>query len=157
MDKKGVTPLIATFLLIAFAISLGAVVMSWGNSYVDDGSGTSDKDKTCASAELAFSEGNVCYDLTNKVVGFKIKNTGDRKIVGLKVTVFGNTGSFNGDIKLDPSLDAGAETTKTLQYTESSVGSSVATIRIVPIISDDLQGKLCVDKPIEISDIKECK
>ena len=29
-NKKGVSPLIATILLIAFAVALGAVVMSWG-------------------------------------------------------------------------------------------------------------------------------
>jgi len=33
--KKGVSPLIATVLLIAFAVSLGAVVMNWGRGYVE--------------------------------------------------------------------------------------------------------------------------
>ncbi len=31
-NKKGVSPLIATILLIAFAVALGAVVMSWGRN-----------------------------------------------------------------------------------------------------------------------------
>ena len=29
-SKKGVSPLIATILLIAFAVALGSVVMNWG-------------------------------------------------------------------------------------------------------------------------------
>lgn len=29
MNKRGISPLIATILLVAFAVALGAVVMSW--------------------------------------------------------------------------------------------------------------------------------
>jgi len=35
LNKKAVSPLIATVLLIAFAVALGAVVMNWGRSYVE--------------------------------------------------------------------------------------------------------------------------
>ena len=34
-SKKGVSPLIATVLLIAFAVALGAVVMNWGRGYIE--------------------------------------------------------------------------------------------------------------------------
>ena len=34
MYKKAVSPLIATVLLIAFAVALGAIVMNWGESFV---------------------------------------------------------------------------------------------------------------------------
>ena len=34
--KKGVSPIIATVLLMAFAIALGALVMTWGKNYVED-------------------------------------------------------------------------------------------------------------------------
>ena len=35
-NKKAVSPLIATVLLIAFAVALGAIVMNWGRAYVED-------------------------------------------------------------------------------------------------------------------------
>ncbi len=35
-SRRAVSPLIATVLLIAFAVALGAVVMNWGKSYVED-------------------------------------------------------------------------------------------------------------------------
>ncbi len=35
MNKKAVSPLIATFLLLVFSIALGSVVMSWGKGYVE--------------------------------------------------------------------------------------------------------------------------
>ena len=34
MNKMGITPLLATFLLIIFAMSLGSVVMSFGKDYM---------------------------------------------------------------------------------------------------------------------------
>lgn len=35
-QKKGISPLVATILLIAFSVLLGAVVMSWGESYIEE-------------------------------------------------------------------------------------------------------------------------
>nr|MBT4247346.1 hypothetical protein [Candidatus Woesearchaeota archaeon] len=35
MDKRGIAPLIATMLLISFAVSLGMVVMNFGRAQVE--------------------------------------------------------------------------------------------------------------------------
>lgn len=35
MNKKALSPLVATLLLVIFAIALGSVVMSWGKEYVE--------------------------------------------------------------------------------------------------------------------------
>jgi flagellin-like protein len=35
MSKKGISPLVATVLLVAFSIALGALVMSWGQEYIE--------------------------------------------------------------------------------------------------------------------------
>ena len=34
-SKRGVSPLVATILLVAFSIGLGALVMSWGEEYIE--------------------------------------------------------------------------------------------------------------------------
>ena len=34
--KKGVSPLIATVLLIAFTVAIGSVVMNWGTGYIKE-------------------------------------------------------------------------------------------------------------------------
>ena len=36
MEKKGMSPLVATVLLIAFAVALGAVVLNWGEEFVQE-------------------------------------------------------------------------------------------------------------------------
>jgi len=54
MNRKGVSPLIATVLLIAFAVALGAIVMNWGRTYIDDTQDTARQGSeglvTCSSA-----------------------------------------------------------------------------------------------------------
>ena len=36
MSKKGISPLVATVLLVAFSVALGALVMSWGQEYIEE-------------------------------------------------------------------------------------------------------------------------
>lgn len=35
MNKKGLSPLVATALLVVFALIIGTITMSWGKSYVE--------------------------------------------------------------------------------------------------------------------------
>lgn len=35
MNKKGLSPLVATVLLVVFALIIGTITMSWGKSYVE--------------------------------------------------------------------------------------------------------------------------
>ncbi|MBU0627976.1 MAG: hypothetical protein KKC75_02210 [Nanoarchaeota archaeon] len=35
MDKKALSPLVATLLLVVFALAIGTVTMNWGKSYVE--------------------------------------------------------------------------------------------------------------------------
>jgi flagellin-like protein len=70
-SRKGISPLIATVLLIAFAVALGAVVMSWGRGYIEN-TATFAEEKSAAEmrctmdVELDFAIVNnqkkVCYD-----------------------------------------------------------------------------------------------
>ncbi len=36
LGRKGISPLIATVLLVAFSVALGALVMSWGQDYIEE-------------------------------------------------------------------------------------------------------------------------
>jgi len=99
-SKKGVSPLISTVLLIAFAVALGAVVMNWGRTYVEDTANfareKSDTEIRCSSdVKLDWlSVKNVkrlCYSYaTTTKLNFTIENIGKLDIVGLSVTVVGS-------------------------------------------------------------------
>ncbi|MEM2121872.1 MAG: archaellin/type IV pilin N-terminal domain-containing protein [Candidatus Woesearchaeota archaeon] len=94
--KKGVSPLIATVLLIAFAVALGAVVMNWGRSYVEE---TATYAKSKSETEVRCSmdvriEGvksgqkmKVCYNNSGGLVNFVIRNSGEKAVEKLLVHV----------------------------------------------------------------------
>ena len=59
-NKKGISPLIATVLLIGFTVALAAVLMTWGLDYIR---GTTDKvgdqtDQYLLCSDLAFEIAN---------------------------------------------------------------------------------------------------
>ncbi|MDD3263968.1 MAG: hypothetical protein PHT94_03660 [Candidatus Nanoarchaeia archaeon] len=102
-NKKGVSPLIATVLLIAFSVALGAVVMNWGTSYVRDTSeaseANSDDKVMCSTAvDVEFTEVSgvkrVFYSNssdTNITLKIGVRNTGNQDINGFYVSMIGNT------------------------------------------------------------------
>jgi len=56
MNKKGLTPLVATILLVAFSVGLGAIVMSWGEEYIEEkadfAQGTAEIKTDCDSSAI---------------------------------------------------------------------------------------------------------
>src|SRR3989338_2966243 len=101
--KRGVSPLIATVLLIAFAVALGAVIINWGRGFVQER--TSDVEKTtkietgCAlDVQLKVSEidgtPQLCYggSGTSGQVNFTLDNKGKKDIKELEIVVGGTSG-----------------------------------------------------------------
>ncbi|MGB9748677.1 MAG: archaellin/type IV pilin N-terminal domain-containing protein [Candidatus Woesearchaeota archaeon] len=94
--KKGVSPLIATVLLIAFAVALGAVVMNWGRTYVEEtalyAKSKSETEVKC-SMDVRIEEVKVgqtikvCYNDAGGFVDFVIRNSGMKAIERLLVHV----------------------------------------------------------------------
>ncbi len=56
MNSKGITPLVATILLVAFSVGLGALVMSWGEDYIEEKAtfvqGTAEVKSGCDAAQI---------------------------------------------------------------------------------------------------------
>ena len=91
--KRGVSPLIATILLISFAVALGSVVLNWGKN-ID----MSKSEDTCSGASIKIkSIGNseVCYAGSgeNGYINFIISNNGDIDIAGLAIWIVGQKGT----------------------------------------------------------------
>ena len=92
-SKKGVSPLIATILLIAFAVALGSVVMNWGLN-LNLGKSTD----MCRSVEIKIRNIDVaeaCFGGVgaNGYINFIIDNTGGTDISGLAIWMVGDKGT----------------------------------------------------------------
>ncbi|MBT7149091.1 hypothetical protein HN947_03100 [Candidatus Woesearchaeota archaeon] len=90
-NKRGISPLIATVLLIGFAVALAAVVMTWGLDFIQSTADTTEQQTentlTCAT-ELSFTITNV--DLTSGEV--TVDNRGQVDISSVTFRVYTATG-----------------------------------------------------------------
>lgn len=167
--RKGVSPLIATVLLIAFAVALGAVIMNWGRGFVQDR--TADVEKTtkietgCAldvDFEISERKGTpqICYagGGSQGYVEFTLENTGKRDIKKIAIVIEGELGIFQNSSLNGTSMLAGVGATKqNITYSYTQYGN-IEYVRFTPVI--DIAG---VDTPcsgssvqLDISEIKNC-
>ena len=61
MNNRAISPLVATILLLAFAIALGSVVMAWGKGLIEK-AGTAEQ--PAQDTDTAFSLLQKCVDAT---------------------------------------------------------------------------------------------
>ena len=134
VGEKGITPLIATVLLIGFTVALAAVIITWGGSFVDSmtkrTTATTDVTLKCVT-ELKFSISKVTCDEANKghIKSVTVENNGNLDIVELTLrTSPGDEGDVKAD-KLDLSSSMlGSFEVKT--FTGTSIPPLNSTITI---------------------------
>jgi flagellin-like protein len=168
MNKRGVSPLVATILLIAFAIALGAVVMSYGSAYYGskqvggEGASTASPIRQCGNVELMLYEINgipqVCYGGSGAegYVNFMLDNKGNVDVEELLVTIIGEKGSK--EYQLKPFIGKGQlfdKRDKSTKY-DFGVNGNIFQIQIRPYIRVDGEIEVCIDKQITLQNIKAC-
>ena len=87
-SKRGVSPLVATVLLIAFAVALGAVVMNWGKQQVDT---HMEELEICKDVSLNWysldGKEQICY--TESKLKFTVENGVVADVNDLKLIIVG--------------------------------------------------------------------
>jgi hypothetical protein len=147
MNKKALTPIVSILLLLVFAVGLGIMVMSWGNSPEIR------SDFSCKSLDISLtslsSNNENCY--SGNTFNMVLENNGLQEINDFKVVLLlsdSNEDSVTQDIK---SLIYPGEFKKvSFDYTEPS---KILKIRLIPFKDNHL----CIEKRIEIEQIKRCK
>lgn len=171
MNKKGVSPLIATVLLIAFSVALGAVVMNWGTSYVrntSEASETNSDDKVMCSTgvDVEFTEINgiklVKYEAFVDEVNFSVgvRNTGSQDISGFYVSMLGN--SSLQSTKVDSGASVGTGLSKTFIAQFSSVtpadyydgDGKIVGLEVVPYTTVNGREVICAGKSIKLASVE---
>ncbi len=146
--KRGISPLIATVLLIAFAVSIGTMIMNWGKDAVAVGDCTEAKLET----QVINSKPLFCYDTLNNKVNVMVKNVGSVDVTRLKMRVI--TPDFNTEDReiVDSSIKAGDIKTKNIDYTKAGK----FRVEIIPVITVGGKEKICSEKYIFVDDIDRC-
>lgn len=85
MKKKGISPLIATVLIIGFTVALGATIMTWGKGFIQD---RMDKEGKMAEARLScvstdFTVDKICLESSDpKQISVTVRNMQSETIDG---------------------------------------------------------------------------
>ena len=137
-NKRGISPLIATVLLIAFAVALGAVVMNWGRSYIEatqtqvqQQGQTEIKCSTSVKVDAIKIGGvtKVCFDDSQHDVKFILENIGTVNVTALKVQIINSTDGITTVAINTTEFTPGASYSGTATYS-----GSFQQLRIVPTI-----------------------
>ncbi len=151
MNKKGISPLIATFLLISFAVALGVVIMSFGRAQVE-------LEAQCPiNIGLTISniggEDQFCYDSNAKEIRFTLENGVNIKVNGLVFNVIGSIQAESSEINTKI-IKAGTYLGK-MKY-DSSASGEIRQVKISPKINLYDEEQICTDKALIIEEVREC-
>lgn len=133
--KRGISPLIATVLLLGFTIALAAVIINWGQGFTkgiqQQTEETSNIKIACAS-DVAFGISLAC--VSGSDIKVTIKNDGAKNIEKFSYRLY-NSPSDVSTGSVNTSLEAfGIKT-----YTLTGVAAGVKQVEFVPVIT--LKGK----------------
>ena len=156
-NKRGVSPLIATVLLISFTVALGSVVLNWGRNLEisrpgDACSGVIIKTRSIADVEVCYSGSG-----QNTHINFIIDNVGSVDIDGLSIWIVGEKGTKlqdldNFPIKKGELLDI---KNKLVTYDFNTYGK-IKHVQFIPKVKADTSVDICPRNSIKAEKIGTC-
>jgi|TARA_B100002003_G_C14113175_1_gene535379 flagellin-like protein len=149
MYKKGVSPLIATILLIGFAVALGAVVMNWGKTIVEE---TSFTVGDCSRVNINVDENTLCYG--DNSIQFTLDNIGDIDLESVVLWVVGDKNSYQIDLP-DSNLKRNTQASKKVLYDFNSYGN-IVQLQFIPKIKSEDSIIPCTKNSQEKSRLRSC-
>ncbi|MFT4326723.1 MAG: archaellin/type IV pilin N-terminal domain-containing protein [Candidatus Woesearchaeota archaeon] len=149
MNKKGVSPLVATILLIAFAVSIGAVIMNWTAT----AQGVSTNSGVCEEVKIAVlsSENAFCLDRDAREIILNIEN-GPVRIDGVRFSYSGTSSRFQD---IDGVIEPAVLQRITVAYNPSVEGEP-QSVKVVPYVMQT-DKVFCNERGISMSQIPDCR
>ena len=156
-SKKGVSPLIATILLIAFAVALGSVVMNWGLSL-----NLGKSEDACRNVEIKIrniDSVEACFGGfgQNGYINFIIDNIGS-DISGLAVWIVGDKGTslFDLDSLMIGKGSLYGKKDKEVSYDFTQFGN-IKQVQFIPKIKSAQSTEICPKNAIKVEKIGVCQ
>ena len=153
MKKRGISPLIATVLLIGFTIVIAALVMIWGSNLVKERA-----EKIGAKSEAQIScAAKIEIDLkqaecSNSKIKVAVENKGTDSIDGFRARIHYGSDVETKTIPLQPVLKGTSQRTIEIEYDDAKNPTSV---EIIPFVTKQSLSYTCSEQLKQI-DTENC-
>lgn len=142
-NKKGISPLIATVLVIGFTVALAAVILTWGQTFSKDiqqSTETTTKIQLICAQDVNFAINSVCIedDAGEKSAKITIDNKGNIRIEKFMVRLYKDANTVTTG-KVD-SVEAFGLNQKDVHLEDLD---SVSKVELVPVIIVDEKEVTC--------------
>jgi len=144
MKKRGVSPLVATVILVAIVIIIALLLWFWYNNFLEeqrDKAGIDLAMECSQNTELQIRSSS-CIDTTEGyTITIELANTGDSKLTGFVFVV--NTVSSSVSKESSKVLDSGTSLTYTINIADAEISESPKEVEVIPIVSKGSEIKHC--------------
>jgi len=151
-EKKGITPLMATLLLISFAVAVGVVFMNVARAQVEDGAQCA-VDVGMKLANIAGS-GDFCYDTAKQELKFTIENGVNQNIEGLIVNVIGTEKAETFELNDAKVIKAGTYVGH-VKYNLAAAGT-IRQVKISPKVVLYDEELICSEFAVVVESVSNC-
>ncbi len=143
--KKGISPLIATVLLIAFAVALGAMIMNWSSNLLSE----SNLGSACEKAKISIV-GKFCWK--DNQVNLEVLNSGTTEIQELVFRASSKETENEIHIK-DSKLGVNIRFARQITFSKGEDGTQYA---IIPLIGTPDNKILCDKQAVKLDRLENC-
>ncbi len=153
-NKKGISPLIATVLLIGFAIAIAILIWMWYGNIVNERTAkisAQGNGEIICSSQINYNIKSVCISDDNIIV--KIENKG-ADINNFKITLTGDSSKID-TINVGTSI-AKTQTKEISAYMNTIKIGAVKKVSIIPVVNIQGLDSACLQKKQESTNIKPC-
>ena len=152
INKKAITPLMITILLISLAVAVGVGIMNLGRAQVEQGA-------ECAiNIGLHFAQisaqQQLCYDAAGKKLSFTVENGVNIKVEGLIVNIIGAQKAESFELNEAKIIKAGTYVAN-IPF-DRAVGGPVKQLKITPKVRPADEEIICQEQALVLENIKDC-
>lgn len=157
--KKGISPLIATVLLIALSVGMGVAVMSWGEEYIEQKAefvkGVQETVTSCDLVQFSIIRINTVDQLciADTTIKGLIDNGPDTHIEDIHARVVGEKGVYVDESILEKPLAKGSAVT--VAFSVGDLGA-ISQIKFTPTIITSGKPMVCTKQAIIAENIRKC-
>ena len=155
MNKKGISPLIATILLIGMVAMLSVLIINFYKDLIEEETDDIGRESSLANyclegVDLSFED--ICANISYSLLNMKIKNRAAGNINGFVFQVI----ESNEDYVSSSNVSLGNFSSRKYSFDFSGVSSEVDRILVIPLVEiGGLSGE-CSVKELEITSILNC-